>query len=95
MKYLIRGEKGNFLEAELIKDWEFTPTEVEVNPRDLIHFGTDLINNKDLEDYAKEMEKNGVDYLFVSGEHKRFVSSTGPCGTRLEVMRDITAYLKK
>lgn len=94
MKYLIRGENGNFLEAM----WQpgiIQLTESEVNPRDLIHFGTDLVSDSNFKEYTQEMEKQGVDYLFFSGEHKRFVSSTGPCGTRLEVIRDITAYLKK
>ncbi len=94
IKYLVRGEKGNFLECEYFACL-MHPTKVEINPQELVHFGTDLVNDNNLEEYAKEMEEKGIDYLFFSGEHEKIIYSVGPCGTRSETIRDITAYLKK
>jgi hypothetical protein len=96
IKYLVRGEKGNFLEAKLHESKVFIlPTGVEINPRDLVHFGTDLVNDNNLEEYTRDMEKIGIDYLFFSGEHEELIHSVGPCGTRSETIRNIAAYLKK
>ena len=41
-------------------------TKEKINPSRLSHFGTDLIDYDDRKEYAKKMEKDGVDYLFFS-----------------------------
>ncbi len=92
MKFLVRG-KTNFLEAEF-KDRRFKPTNREVDPRTLVHFGTDIINSMDDEyflslDHIGQLQKEGVDYVFISrGED---VES----GQRGKVLNVVTAYKKK
>ena len=65
MRFLVRGE-GCFLEASL-KNGELTPTGTEVDPKTLVHFGSDL-KSKDqfnLQRYVERMKGLGVDYLLV------------------------------
>jgi len=63
VKYLVRGEKGNFLEARVENSAEMviiTPTKIEVNPRELVHFGSDVITNGwDLHNYSENMKTQG------------------------------------
>jgi hypothetical protein len=69
MKFLLRGKTG-FLEAELEEEPKFTlkPTDKEVDPKTLAHFGTDLMSRDyNIKRYMAEMEKIDIDYLFVSG----------------------------
>ena len=92
MKFLIRG-KINFLEVEL-KDNKLNPTNQEVDPKTLIHFGTDLIGSTSYpfildRDYLRQIEAQGVDYLFISQECVGVDS--GQCGKTLRVL---TAYKK-
>ncbi len=91
MKYLIRG-KANFLEAE-IENGELKPAKKKVDPRTLVHFGTDIINCPNNlsfidADYLKKLERMGVDYLFLSEPQRvDFIN----CGKDLRV---VTAYKK-
>lgn len=85
MKFLIRG-KTNFLEIKL-KNLE--PTGEEIDPRTLVHFGTDLVSDDGIDWYIKGMEELDVDYLFISqqGERVNYAQS----GKLLTVL---TAYKK-
>ncbi|MFA5953890.1 MAG: hypothetical protein WC812_04825 [Candidatus Pacearchaeota archaeon] len=96
MKFLVRGtgeKKGSFLEATLEEEYykiPRTPTDIEVDPRKLIHFGTDLVDIRssiDIQQHIEKMEESGVDYLYISeGEDVDFAQA----GKRLAT---ITAYI--
>ncbi len=99
IKYLIRGNKKNFLEANLENGPKFVPTGNEVSLQDLLHFGTEVIKDSDIKAYATKMENLGVDYLFLSPIHEKvsykqlgFVEGSWISSKEL---RAVTAYLKK
>jgi hypothetical protein len=71
MKYLIRGNKKNFLETNLENGPKFVLTGKEVSLQDLLYFGTEVMNDSDIKSHAEKMENLGVDYLFVSPIHER------------------------
>jgi len=84
MKYLARG-RPNFLETDLLGS---KPTGKEVDPKTLVHFGTDLVADRyHLQEYLEQMEKLGVDYLFVSEQGISIES-----GQSEDFFRLITAY---
>jgi hypothetical protein len=94
MKFLLRGKQG-FLEAEL-KDGILEKTGKIVDPRELVHFGTDLMDldlrNFDSglsKQYIHKLECMNVEYLFVSEpEDVEYAQS----GKKLAV---VTSYLRK
>ncbi len=104
MKYLVRSKngfgKGAFLEAKLEEN-KFIPLENKCcfQTGDLFHFGTDIINSSDLKKYSEKMEKEGVDYLFVSPneelvnnmQHKVYNGSSLTSKTMVAV----TSYIQK
>jgi hypothetical protein len=98
MKYLIRDRNKSFLEAK-VEDNKIIPTEIKVNPRDLVHFGTDTVNADNLRPYSMRMGERGIDYLLVSSEeelvnnmqHKVY---NGSSLTSKHIVT-VTAYLKK
>ncbi len=98
IKYLVRDKKS-FLEAKVVED-KIIPTEIEVNPRDLIHFGTETIDELGIEIHANKMESLGVDYLFVAEAHERVsyrqygMPLRGGWDNSKELIT-VTAYLKK
>ena len=109
VKFLIRGEKGNFLEATIENSSEFVkinPTKTEINPRDLVHFGSDVITDGwDLYAYTENMKTQGVDYILISEYHRSFEHKVKKCDDpeysvpedflQSESIRGVTAYLKK
>ncbi len=109
IKYLVRGEKGNFLEAIVENSAErviISPTKIEVNPRDLVHFGSDIITNGwDLYAYSENMKTQGVDYILLSEYSRSFEHKVEKCNDpeysvpkdflQSESIRGVTSYLKK
>ena len=109
IKYLVRGEKGNFLEATVENSSELVkikPTKIEVNPRDLVHFGSDVITNGwDLYAYTENMKTQGADYILISEYDKSVEHKIKKCDDpeygvskdflQSESIRGVTAYLKK
>ena len=96
MKFLVRGKEG-FLEAEL-KEGDLIPTNIKVHPKDLFHFGTDVVEicshdkNRFIPDsaYLNKMKKACVNYLFVSQQSEDV--DYAQSGKRLIAA---TAYMKK
>ncbi len=84
MKFL-RRDKGkiNFLEADI----SGLPTGKEVDPKTLVHLGTDLIDYHELKSYVEEMEQMGVDYIFLSNRLQGVES-----GVAGRLLRTATAY---
>lgn len=104
MKYLVRGNKGKFLEAKLIQNTsdkvKIEPTDIEVDPRRLIHFGTDTIDEENLiNSYLKKMEEFRVDYLFISPEREIVNNMQNLVYNRSSLdskyLITVTAYLKR
>ena len=99
VKFLIRDKNKSFLEA-VVSGGNLVPTEIKVNPQDLIHFGTDTIDKYNLLwPYAMRMEERGVDYLLVSSEEELVNNMqhrvyNGSSLTSKELV-SVTAYLKK
>jgi len=91
MKLIIR-ERGDFLEVKL-KDGTLVLTGEMVNPANLVHFGTDIIgwHEEVRSEYLDRLDKEGVDYLFIS-KYDKLVDHHRPLLTELRV---VTSYKKR